>query len=196
MTDMKAIAPGAIEEYRGKLNTGVDQITNGLNDLCAAITNVEYGGRNAFKFKTDSSQLANKLSTTLFDALTNLGTQVATATSELSGSLGGSAITINLNNNTITPADPGADTDDGVASMSGLSTLSAQVEAAFNTIAGGVSLVLDMPPNSPAGWMGDRRNQTETHVNDFVSLAKSQCKTTQQSLTDYITSQMNSLEGQ
>lgn len=196
MTDMKAIAPGAIETYSGQLNSGVDQITNGLNDLCSAITNVEYGGRNAFKFKTESSQIANKLSTTLFDALSELGRQVSTATSELSGSLGGSTITISLANNTITPADPGADTEDGVASMSGLTALSAQVESAFSTIAGGVSLVLDMPPNSPQGWMGDRRNQTEGHVNDFVGLAKTQCKSTQQSLTEYITSQMNSLEGQ
>lgn len=193
---MKAIAPGAIETYSGQLNTGIDKITNGLNDLCSAITNVEYGGRNAFKFKTDSSQLANKLSTTLYDALSELGKQVSAATSELSGSLGGTAITISLTNNTITPADPGADTDDGIASLSGLKTLTTQVEAAFSTITDGVNLVLDMPPNSPMGWMGDRRNQTENLVNEFVSLTTTQCTTTKDSLTTYIESQSKSLDGQ
>jgi hypothetical protein len=196
MTDIKAIAPGAIETYAGELNAGVDKITEGLNALCSAITNVNYGGRNAFKFKTDTSALANKLSTTLHEALTTLSKNVAAATTDLSGSLGGSAITISLKDNTITPADAGADTDDGVASMSGLKTLGTQVTEAFNTISQGVGMVANMPPNSPAGWMGDRRNLTQGHVNDFVSVANGNCRTTQTSLTDFISSQMTALDGQ
>jgi hypothetical protein len=174
MTDMKAVAPGAIETYAGELNTGVDRITEGLNELNSSITNVTYGGRNAYKFKTDTSRLANTLSTTLHEALTTLSTDVAAATSGLSEAFGGSGITISLKNNDITPADPGEDTQDGVASVSGLRTLATQVDSAFQTIRTGISMVANMPANSPAGWMGDKRNKTETHVNDFVGLASSE----------------------
>lgn len=195
-TDIKAIAPGAIEDYAGKLNSGVDGITNGLNDLCRSITNVDYGGRNAFKFKSDSSTLANNLSTQIFEAISGLGRSVAQATSDLSGSLGGSAITINLQNNTITPADAGADSAEGAASVSGLQTLSSQVETAFATINTGIGKVADMPPNSRNGWMGDRRIATETVVTDFVQMATKSCEKTKTTLTEYIQSQITAIESQ
>ena len=121
---------------------------------------------------------------------------VAQATTDLSGSLGGVAITINLRDNTITPADAGVDTDDGVASISGLQALANQVDAAFSRISGGIAKVADMPANSPQGWMGDRRNATQTHVDGFVQLAQANSKTTQTSLTDFINSQISALEGQ
>jgi len=53
-----------------------------------------------------------------------------------------------------------------------------------------------MPTNSPAGWMGDRRNLAEGHINEFVGMSKASCTTTQDSLTKYIQSQMSSLDGQ
>ena len=196
MTDMKAINPAAIETYAGQINSGVDTIVQGLNDLCAHITNVNYGGRNAYAFKSDSSRVANSLSTKIHEALTQLARQVAQATSDLSGSLGGSGIVINLKDNKFTPASPGENTDRGVASMSGLKTLASQVEAAFAAIASGIARVADMPPNSPAGWMGDRRNLAEGHINEFVGMSKGSCTTTQDSLTKYIQSQMSSLDGQ
>jgi hypothetical protein len=196
MTDMKAINPAAIETYAGQINSGVDTIVQGLNDLCANITNVNYGGRNAYAFKSDSSRVANSLSTKVHEALTQLARQVAQATSDLSGSLGGSGIVINLKDNKFTPASPGENSDRGVASMSGLKTLASQVETAFTTIATGIAKVADMPPNSPAGWMGDRRNLAEGHINEFVGMAKGSCTTTQDSLTKYIQSQMSSLDGQ
>ena len=149
MTDMKAINPAAIETYAGQINSGVDAIVQGLNDLCAHITNVNYGGRNAYAFKSDSSRVANSLSTKIHEALTQLARQVAQATSDLSGSLGGSGIVINLKDNKFTPASPGENSDRGVASMSGLKTLASQVETAFAAIAAGIAKVADMPPNSP-----------------------------------------------
>jgi hypothetical protein len=196
MTDMKAINPAAIETYAGQINSGVDAIVQGLNDLCANITNVNYGGRNAYAFNSDSSRVANSLSTKIHEALTQLARQVAQATSDLSGSLGGSGIVINLKDNKFTPASPGENTDRGVASMSGLKTLASQVETAFAAIAAGIAKVADMPPNSPAGWMGDRRNLAEGHINEFVGMSKGSCTTTQDSLTKYIQSQMSSLDGQ
>lgn len=196
MSDMKAIAPGAIETYAGQINTGVDKITEGLNDLCLSITNVNYGGKNAYQFKTEASQLANSLATKVHAALSTLAKQVATATSDLSASLGGSGIVINLNDNSIKAADPGANSPDGVASMSGLKTLSGQVDTAFTTITGGITMVNNMPPNSPAGWMGDRRNQAEGVIEEFVGMAKTNCGTTQTSLTTYIQTQMSALDGQ
>ena len=196
MTDMKAINPAAIETYAGQINSGVDAIVQGLNDLCAHITNVNYGGRNAYTFKSDSSRVANSLSTKIHEALTQLARQVAQATSDLSGSLGGSGIVINLKDNKFTPASPGENSDRGVASMSGLKTLASQVETAFAAIAAGIAKVADMPPNSPAGWMGDRRNLAEGHINEFVGMSKGSCTTTQDSLTKYIQSQMSSLDGQ
>ena len=196
MTDMKAINPAAIETYAGQINSGVDAIVQGLNDLCAHITNVNYGGRNAYAFKSDSSRVANSLSTKIHEALTQLARQVAQATSDLSGSLGGSGIVINLKDNKFTPASPGENSDRGVASMSGLKTLASQVETAFAAIAAGIAKVADMPPNSPAVWMGDRRNLAEGHINEFVGMSKGSCTTTQDSLTKYIQSQMSSLDGQ
>lgn len=195
-TDMKAIAPGAIEGYAGRINNGVDQITEGLNALCAAITAVEYGGKNAFKFKTDASSLANSLSTKLHEAMTNLSTDVAKATTDLSGSLGGVAISISLNDNVVTPADPGADTDDGFASMAALDSLMSKIDESFETIGGGIKLVAAMPDNSQNGWMGDRRNATDGVVEEFVGLARENCKTTLGSLRDYISTQKTALDGQ
>jgi len=195
-TDVKAIAPGAIETYSGQLNAGIDQITNGLNDICAAITNVNYGGKNAYAFKTEAGRLANSLSAKIYEALSTLARNVSQATSDLSGSLGGSAITISLTNNTITPADAGADTEDGIASVSGLQALARAVNAGFSTIKTGIGKVADLPPNSPQGWMGDRRNATESVVMEFVGMANSNCTTTESSLTDYITSQINAVESQ
>lgn len=196
-TDMKAIAPGAAEAYGTELNNGIDEITNGLNDLCRYITNTTYGGKNAFRFKSDASALANKLSADLYAAIEALGTNVATYTSGLSGSLGGSGITISLRNNEITAADPGEDTDDGVASMSSLDALKGQFSDAFDRINAGLDkLVSTFPEHTPKGWMGDKRNLTWEEVESFVGGAKTRCGTDHTSLTTYVSAQVTSLDGQ
>lgn len=196
-TDMKAIAPGAAEAYGRELNNGIDEITNGLNALCRSITSTTYGGKNAFRFKSDASTLANKLSADLYTAIEALGTNVAAYTSGLSGSLGGSGITISLKNNEITAADPGEDTEDGVASMSSLDTLKGQFTTSFDMINAGLDkLVTTFPEDTPKGWMGDKRKLTWDAVESFVTGAKTRCGTDETSLTTYVTAQVTSLDGQ
>ena len=111
------------------------------------------------------------------------------ATSSISGSLGGQAVTIDLGNNSVTMLD--AKPDDGIqiADPSALTSLVTTVQGRFERIRTAINATKDLPENSRTGWMGAARNTCEQTVGQFATNAVTATNNAEQQLVDYLTKQ-------
>lgn len=190
---LKVVNPVEVRAYGTRINNRVDEMFNELNLLCANVVEVDYFGANAFRFKTDAGQKATEFANNMANQINALKDGVSKATSNISGSLGGQPITIDVSDNTITPGTPQADSGTQIANPTALDDLVSQVGTRFDSLRSSIDGLKQLPGNDRNGWMGQARDQTEDFVNQWCSSAKSSCDTSQESLTTFITSQRDSV---
>ena len=154
--------------YGKRLNTNADSITTEANGLIADVTNVDYHGTNAFKLKTDANNMSEQFAKDMFQRRLTLSSNVSKATSSISGSLGGQAVTIDLGNNSVTMLDPKPDDGIQIADPTALTSLVTTVQGRFDRIRTAIDATKDLPENSRTGWMGAARNTCEQTVGQFA----------------------------
>lgn len=187
--ELKVVNPTEVQAYGGRINARVDEMFQELNTLCSNVVDVDYWGANAFKFKTQTGEQATLFATGLATDITALKNNVATATTNISGALGGQPITINLDDNTIAAVAPKPDDGTQIASPTALTDLISAVGTRFDALGTAISGLLALPGNDRTGWMGKARNDTETYVNDWVRAAKERCDLARENLTSVIDKQ-------
>jgi uncharacterized protein YukE len=187
--ELKVVNPPEILAYGKRLNTNIDSITTEANGLIADVTNVDYHGTNAFKLKTDANNMTEQFAKDMFQRVSTLSSNVSSATSSISGALGGHAVTINLENNSVTMLDVKPDDGIQIADPSALTSLVATVQGRFERIRTAINATKNLPENSRTGWMGAARNTCEQTVGQFASNAVTATNNAEQQLVNYLTKQ-------
>jgi hypothetical protein len=187
--ELKVVNPPEIMAYGKRLNTNIDSITTEANGLIADVTNVDYHGANAFKLKTEANGMTEQFAKDLFQRIQTLSTNVSSATSSISGALGGQTVSINLENNSITMLDPKPDDGIQIADPSALTSLISTVQGRFERIRTAINATKNLPENSRTGWMGAARNTCEQTVGQFATNAVTATNNAEQQLVDYLTKQ-------
>jgi uncharacterized protein YukE len=187
--ELKVVNPPEILAYGRRLNQNIDTITTEANGLIADVTNVDYHGSNAFKLKTDANTMTEQFAKDLFNRVSTLSSNVSSATSSISGALGGQSVTINLENNSITMLDVKPDDGIQIADPSALTSLISTVQGRFERIRTAINATKNLPENSRTGWMGAARNTCEQTVGQFATNAVTATNNAEQQLVDYLTKQ-------
>ena len=191
--ELKVVNPPEIMAYGKRLNTNIDTITTEANGLIADVTNVDYHGTNAFKLKTDANHMSEQFAKDMFQRVSTLSSNVSKATSSISGSLGGHAVTIDLGNNSVTMLDVPPDTGVQIADPSALTSLVSAVQGRFERIRTAINATKQLPENSRTGWMGAARNTCEQTVGQFASNAVTATNNAEQQLVNYLTKQRDAV---
>jgi hypothetical protein len=187
--ELKVVNPQEVQAYGKRLNTNIDSITTEANGLIADVTNVDYHGANAFKLKTDANNMTEQFAKDMFQRVSTLSSNVASATTSISGALGGQPVTIDLGNNSVTMLDVKPDDGIQIADPSALTSLVSTVQGRFERIRTAINATKNLPENSRTGWMGAARNSCEQSVGQFASNAVTATNNAEQQLVDYLTKQ-------
>ena len=184
------VNPASVREYGTDAQAKFDAIRNELVGLVNAVTEVRYFGPNAVDFKTKSGQIAADFANKLNQDLGAIADAVRVSTSNIAASLGGAPVTISVNGTTISP--PAVATVDYVdVDTSALDALKGTVDRHFAAING----LFDghLQKLNGTDWTGNAREQAITAVRTFTTAAKSKSNEAQQSLTTFITKQVQSV---
>lgn len=184
------VNPASVRDYGTDAQAKFDAIRNELVGLVNAVTEVRYFGPNAVDFKTKSGQIAADFANKLNQDLGAIADAVRVSTSNIAASLGGAPVTISVNGATISP--PAVATVDYVdVDTSALDSLKGVVDrhfAAINALFDG-----HLQKLNGTDWTGNAREQAIAAVRTFTSAAKSKSTEAQQSLTTFITNQVQSV---
>ena len=191
--ELKVVNPTEILAYGKRLNTNLDSITTEANGLIADVTNVDYHGTNAFKLKTDANHMTEQFGKDMFQRVSTLSSNVAKATSSISGALGGQVVAIDLGNNSVTMLDVKPDDGVQIADPSALTSLVATVQSRFGRIRTAINATKQLPENSRTGWMGAARNTCEQTVGQFASNAVTATNNAEQQLVNYLSKQRDAV---
>jgi uncharacterized protein YukE len=191
---LKVVNPTEVAAYGTRINARVDEMFTELNGLCSDVVGVDYYGTNAFKFKTDAGQMAADFSKALAKSINDLKENVAKVTSSIAGSLGGSPITIDTSDNTLTPATPAADDGTQIANPTALSDLVTTVNSRIDALNAAIDGLKALPGNDRNGWMGDARNATEDYVGTWTESAKGKCEEARTGLVNFIDQQNTAVQ--
>lgn len=184
------VNPASVRDYGTDAQAKFDAIRTELVGLVNAVTEVRYFGPNAVDFKTKSGQIAADFANKLNQDLGAIADAVRVSTSNIAASLGGAPVSIAVNGATISP--PAVATVDYVdVDTSALDALKGTVDrhfAAINALFDG-----HLQKLNATDWTGNAREQAVTAVRTFTNAAKSKSTEAQQSLTSYITKQVQSV---
>lgn len=180
----------SVREYGTDAQAKFDAIRTELVGLVNAVTEVRYFGPNAVDFKTKSGQLAADFANKVNQDLGAIADAVRVSTSNIAASLGGAPVTISVNGTTIAP--PAVATVDYVdVDTSALDALKSTVDRHFSAI----NALFDghLQKLNGTDWTGNAREQALVAVRSFTNAAKSKSSEAQQSLTTFITKQVQSV---
>jgi hypothetical protein len=184
------VNPQSVREYGTDAQAKFDAIRTELVGLVNAVTEVRYFGPNAVDFKTKSGQIAADFANKVNQDLGAIADAVRVSTSNIAASLGGAPVTISVNGTTIAP--PAVATVDYVdVDTSALDSLKGTVDrhfAAINALFDG-----HLQKLNGTDWTGNAREQALVAVRSFTNAAKSKSSEAQQSLTTFITKQVQSV---
>lgn len=184
------VNPQSVREYGTDAQAKFDAIRTELVGLVNAVTEVRYFGPNAVDFKTKSGQIAADFANKVNQDLGAIADAVRVSTSNIAASLGGAPVSISVNGTTISP--PAVATVDYVdVDTSALDALKSTVDRHFSSI----NALFDghLQKLNGTDWTGNAREQAIGAVRTFTNAAKSKSSEAQQSLTTYITKQVQSV---
>lgn len=184
------VNPTSVHQY----GTSASQIFGGIHTELVALVNdvvgVHYFGPNAVSFKTECGRLAAEFATKLHTDIAAMADAVRVATSNIAASLGGQPITITVDARPITPPAPESVdyVDVDTAALDGLQpTVTNHFEAVRNHLKDHLSRL------QQTDWEGNAKESAVGAVTSFTTAANGKCNEAQQSITKYITDQINSV---
>lgn len=185
------VNPESVQAYGSDAEVKFEEVRSDLEMLVADVVEVRYFGPNAGTFKTQAGELAQEYSQALLADLGAISESVSQATSAIADSLGGAPIRIAVNGSAVTA--PAVDAGDGSVDVdtSALEALKPVVQQRFQS----VSEKLDAHLTRLEGtdWEGNAKERAVSEVTGFTSSGKERSEEAQQSLTQFIESQIMSV---
>ena len=186
MTDIR-VNPTDIIAYGSEAQTKFNSIITELKTLCNDCVAVPYYGANSVAFKNGAGDLAETFANGLRTDMGSVATAIKNSTSNISGSLGGQPISIEVSGEAIAaPAAP-PDTGESGTNTDALLDLITTVGTRFTQI----STLLDehLTRLTNTDWTGKAKDNTVTAVGTFTTGAKTKAVAAQDGLVKFINEQ-------
>ncbi len=184
------VDPASVRGYGTQAQGIFDTMHGELVALVNDVVAVRFFGPNAVAFKTDSGKVAADFANKLNTDMGAMADAVRTSTSNIAASLGGSAITIQIDSKAITPPSP--ETVDYVdVDTSALESLIPVVTRHFTGLRNG--LKDNLSRLQATDWEGNAKTAAVESVSGFTTSAQAKCDAAEQSITNYITKQIEAV---
>jgi hypothetical protein len=184
------VDPASVRAYGTQAQGIFDNMHAELVTLVNDVVAVRFFGPNAVAFKTDAGKVAADFANKLNLDMGAMADAVRTSTSNIAASLGGAPVTIQLDSKTITPPSP--ETVDYVdVDTSALESLVPVVTNHFTVLRNG--LKDNMGKLQATDWEGNAKTAAVDAVQGFTTAAQAKCDAAEQSITNYITKQIEAV---
>jgi hypothetical protein len=151
---------------------------------------VQYFGPNAVQFKTECGRVATEFGNKLHADMSMMAEAVKRSTSNIAASLGGEPIVIQVDPNPISAPTP--ETSDFVdVDTAALEALNPVVDRHFESLR--EALRTNVQRLQATDWEGNAKLSAIDAVTQFTTSASTKCNLAQQTLTSYITAQVDSV---
>ncbi len=187
MTQIR-VNPESVRGYGRQAGAIFAQIHTELTKLVDDVVGVHYFGPNAVDFKTKAGQLAADFAAKLHQDIAAMADAVRTSTSNIAASLGGTPISITVDNKAITPPTP-AKVDYVDVDTEALTGLGPVVGNHFTALAN--HLATHQRALGATDWTGAAKNTAVEAVARLTTTASGHCQAAHQAISTYITDQVN-----
>jgi hypothetical protein len=184
------VVPESVTGYGNRAQSTFGEMHTSLKTLVDECVEVRYFGPNAVAFKTEAGRLAADFANKLHADIAGMAGAVRASTSNIAGSLGGSPISITVDARPIVPATPES-VDYVDVDTSALEALTPRVTSHFESLR--TSLDNHLEALRATDWEGNAKISAVEQVQAYTVSARSKCDAAQQSITRYITEQLNSV---
>ena len=183
--------PASIRAYGGSATEIFGTIRGKLDSMVNDAVNVNYFGPNAVDFKTKCGQLAADFASNLIKDMQSISQAVRASTSNISGSLGGNAVSIEFNGASITPPAVPAAGEEVSVDLGELESLKSTISAHFGVISDLFSAHLSKL--SATVWEGDAKTGAVQAVTGFTNTAKGKVEEAKGDISSFIDKQIESV---
>jgi hypothetical protein len=184
------VVPESVRGYGNQARNIFGDMHVSLKSLVDDVVEVRYFGPNAVAFKSECGRVAADFANKLHTDIAAMADAVRASTSNIAGSLGGSPISITVDARPIVPATPQA-VDYVDVDTSALEALMPRVTSQFTSLR--VSLSNHLEALRATDWEGKAKITAVEQVQGFTASARAKCDAAQSSITNYITTQLNSV---
>jgi len=187
MAQVIRVNPASVRSYGARADEEFQSIRNQMQGLVDDVVNVNYQGPNAVKIKTTCGQMAQDFTQQLSKDVAAIASAVQTATSNISGSLGGTPVTISVNTAPISPPSVPAAPDFVQVDPGALTALTGTVTSHMTAIDSALDDHLSALQSTD--WTGNAKDEAVSAVSQFTSAAKTQTQTAQSQINSYLNAQ-------
>ena len=184
------VVPSSVQGYGREAQGIFGEMHTSLKSLVTDVVAVRYFGENAFAFKTEAGRVAADFAAKLYADLGAMTGAVKASTSNIAGSLGGAPIAIALEPLAITPPVP-AKVDYVDVDTSALEQLRPVVNRHFASLQ--ENLDRHLAALRATDWEGNAKIAAVDQVAGFTQSAKAKCVAAETSISNYISSQLDSV---
>jgi len=190
MTEIR-VNPTSVTAYGSTAQEKFNSIITELKNLCNSCVEVPYYGGNSVTFKNSAGDLAESFANGLKLDMGNVANAIKSATSNISGSLGGQPISIEVSGDVIAAPPAPADTGESGTQTDALEGLIGTVGTHFAQ----VTALLDehFSALNQTDWLGKAKDNTVTAVGTFTTGAKTKATTAQEGLVNFIRGQIDAV---
>lgn len=184
------VSPESVRGYGTEAQGIFEEMSSSLVSLVNDVVAVRYFGPNAVAFKTECGRIASDFATRLHADLGAMADAVRTSTSNIANSLGGSPIVIQIDARPITPPTPESVdfVDVDTAALEGVLPV---VNKHFTSLRQG--LASNLGKLQATDWEGNAKLAAVDSVAQFTTSAQGKCDAADQSIAEYIRSQIESV---
>lgn len=183
------VNPASVQSYGTTAQSTFDTMRSNLETLVSDVVGVRYFGPNSVQFKTQAGQLAAGFANSLSADMGAMANSVRASTSNIAGSLGGAAISIQVEGTAITPPAP-AVVDYVDVDTAALESLIPTVNTRFTALQEGLTNHLSALQGTD--WEGNAKEAAVQAVSSFTTSARTKCNEAQESITSFIRTQIDS----
>jgi hypothetical protein len=184
------VDPESVRGYGREAQNIFGQMHDALVSLVNDVVAVRYFGPNAVAFKTECGRMAADFANRLHADMGAMADAVRKSTSNIAASLGGEPIVIRLDPKPISPPTPEtvAYVDVDTTALEGVIPV---VNRHFSALRQGLSSNVQRLQSTD--WEGNAKLAAVDAVQGFTTSAQQKCNSAEQTLTKYITEQVNSV---
>jgi hypothetical protein len=184
------VDPASVQQYGREAQTAFEQMHRSLVELADEVVGVRYFGPNAVAFKTECGRLAADFANRLHLDMAAMADAVRRSTSNIAAALGGQPIHIRVDARAITPPSP------EVVDVVDVDT--AALEAAVPVVGRRFTELRDQLTSNfqqlqATDWEGNAKLAAVDAVGGFTTSARQKCDGAEQSLSDFIRRQVQSV---
>ena len=162
------VNPTSVQAYGATAQATFETMRGTLESLVADVGGVHYYGPNSVQFKTQSGQLAAQFANSLNADMGSMANSVRASTSNIAGSLGGSAIAIEVVGTAITPGEV-LTVDYVDVDTTALESLILVVTTRFTALREGLASHLTSLQNTD--WAGNAKDSAVEAVSTYTTSA-------------------------